>query len=75
MWKVIIQLSGFYRAARKAGVTDEDIRQAELEVMEDPHAWPVMAGTGGLRKMRFAPESRHGTRQKRRRPNLLFSRG
>ena len=60
MRNVIIQLSSFARDARRAGLTEEDIRHVELEIMEDPHAWPVMAGTAGLRKMRFAPESRGG---------------
>ena len=48
------------QAARKIGLTPEDMRGIENEIMQNPTGWPVMASTGGLRKMRFAPESRRG---------------
>ncbi len=31
-----------------------------MDVMENPDAHPVIPGTGGLRKMRFSPESSSG---------------
>jgi hypothetical protein len=34
------------------------LQALESALMEDPSAGPVMRGTGGLRKMRFAPPSR-----------------
>lgn len=38
---------------------DNDLRNLEAIFLKDPRAGPVMAGTGGLRKLRFAPPSRH----------------
>ena len=43
-------------AARRTGLTGEDLRGIENEIMRRPLAWPLMAGTGGLRKMRYAPQ-------------------
>ncbi len=40
-------------------MADDDLRQLEIELMSDPERWPVMAGTGGVRKARFAPPSWH----------------
>lgn len=53
-----IQLRAFMQDAQRTGLTDEDLREIENEIMRRPLAWPLMAGTGGLRKMRFAP---HGS--------------
>ena len=36
------------------GLTDEDLRRLENEILEDPKAAPVVPGTGKLRKMRFS---------------------
>ncbi len=60
MRHVIVQLPGFAREAKRAGLSPEDLRLIELDIMEDPEAFPLMAGTGGPRKMRFSPESRRG---------------
>lgn len=46
-------LPSFERSA--AGVlTDKEIRDLELELLENPHAGAVVAGTGGVRKVRLA---------------------
>jgi hypothetical protein len=37
---------------------DEDLQALEAAIMRDPAAAAVMKGTGGLRKIRFAPPSR-----------------
>ena len=37
---------------------DEDLQALEAAIMRDPASVAVMRGTGGLRKMRFAPPSR-----------------
>lgn len=42
---------------RRLGLTDEDLQELERAIMERPDAGAVMRGTGGLRKMRFAPPS------------------
>ena len=56
-WSVM-QTPGFTRLWRGEKLTDSDLQLLEKEVMADPSAWPVMKGTGGLRKLRFAPASR-----------------
>jgi hypothetical protein len=35
---------------------DDDLRDLEVEIMENPGAGRVIPGTGGLRKIRFAPQ-------------------
>jgi hypothetical protein len=45
------------------GLGDDDLRVLEGVVLEGPCEAPVVAGTGGVRKLRFAPPSqRRGTR-------------
>jgi hypothetical protein len=43
--------------ARRLGMTDEDQRAIEQALLDHPDAGDVVAGTGGLRKIRFAPRS------------------
>ena len=38
---------------------DDDLRALEQAIMDDAQVAPVIAGTGGLRKLRFAPPSWH----------------
>jgi hypothetical protein len=52
-----IQLSGFLTAWRRMNLTDDDLRSLESAIHEAPHAPPIMRGTGGLRKIRFAAKS------------------
>jgi hypothetical protein len=52
-----IQPASFVADWRRLGLTDEDLQSLEAEIMERPHAGAVMPGTGGLRKVRFAPPS------------------
>jgi hypothetical protein len=40
---------------KRLGLNDEDLRALELGIMERPDAGRVIPGTGGLRKIRFAP--------------------
>ena len=40
-------------------LTDDDLRALEERLSQAPESAPVVQGTGGLRKMRFAPPSRH----------------
>jgi hypothetical protein len=54
---VFVQYSTFVAKAKKMGFTAEDVRRIELAIMEGAQAAPVVAGTGGLRKIRFAPEA------------------
>jgi hypothetical protein len=36
-------------------LTDEDALALEMAILQRPKGFPVVQGTGGLRKMRFAP--------------------
>ena len=51
-----VELPGFTRDWEHLGLDDDDRRALYLEIMTAPLRWPVMQGTGGLRKMRFRPE-------------------
>lgn len=58
MTRTFIQTNEFARQWEKLGFDDEDLRQLELMIMQNPEIGVVMQGTGGLRKMRFAFEGR-----------------
>jgi hypothetical protein len=47
------RLPAYEKACRKLFSAHEQVR-AELEIAADPLAWPVIAGTGGVRKARAA---------------------
>ncbi len=49
-----IQLTAFRAAWRRVGLTDEDLQALEMAILGDPSRPPVLRGTGGLRKVRFA---------------------
>ncbi len=53
----LIQVSTFVAKFKKLGLTDEDLQALEKQVMERPEPGDVMVGTGGVRKIRFAPPS------------------
>ena len=54
-----IQPASFVTEWHRLGLSDGDLRALENAIMDQPDVGKVMAGTGGLRKMRFAPPSRH----------------
>ena len=54
----LIQLSPFVAKWAKLGLTDEDLQSLEAVLIHNPHAGSVIPGTGGLRKLRFAPRRR-----------------
>src|SRR5688500_11732265 len=56
---VLTQTSGFAADWRRLGLGDEDLRALESAVMQRPERGSVMRGSGGLRKVRFAPPSWH----------------
>jgi hypothetical protein len=53
-----VQLSGFAREWRHWRLSDDDLRALEAMLLENPDAGAVVPGTGGMRKVRFAPPSR-----------------
>lgn len=54
MTRTFIQTDEFSRNWDEFGFTDDDLRRLEFDIMMNPHKYPVMQGTGGLRKARFA---------------------
>ena len=50
-----IELRPFSDGWRELGLTDDDAMALEIAIMRQPKGFPVVKGTGGLRKMRFAP--------------------
>ena len=54
-----VQLGAFITRWKEYDLTDDDLQALETELARQPEVGAVMVGTGGLRKMRFAPPSRH----------------
>ncbi|MCC6357139.1 MAG: hypothetical protein IT450_00225 [Phycisphaerales bacterium] len=53
-WMRFVELPTFSRAWEAMRLDDGDLRSLQLALIENPLAAPVIVGTGGLRKMRFA---------------------
>lgn len=47
--------AAFTASWEKLGLNDQDLVRLQQQIIDDPTAGDVVAGTGGLRKMRFAP--------------------
>lgn len=54
-----MQPTAFALNWRRLRLTDEDLSALETLIMANPTAGAVVKGTGGLRKIRFAPPSWH----------------
>ena len=50
-----VELKDFSDAWNDLALTDDDLYPLQLSILRDPKRWPVISGTGGLRKMRFSP--------------------
>jgi hypothetical protein len=59
MHLTFVQLSRFALRWAQLKLNDEDLQALERMLLRNPNAGAVVAGTGGLRKVRFAPPSRH----------------
>jgi len=55
----IIQTPTFVADWRRLKLNDDDLRALEAVFLADPVRGATMSGTGGLRKLRFAPPSWH----------------
>jgi hypothetical protein len=55
----VVQTRAFAAKVERLGLTSDDLREIETITVSDPTAFPIMQGTGGLRKMRFSPASRN----------------
>jgi len=58
MKRIFIELPIFRSRWKAMGLNDDDLARLQRELLEDPKVGPVMQGTGGVRKMRFAFEDR-----------------
>ena len=54
MTRTFIQTNEFSKNWDILGFDDEDLRLLELSSLEDPEKYPIMKGTGGLRKARIS---------------------
>lgn len=54
-----VHLPRFAANWNRLGLTDDDLQALENLILEQPDKGDVMQGTGGLRKLRFAPPSWH----------------
>ena len=54
MTRTFIQTNEFSKNWDSLGFDDEDLRLLELSILEDPEKYPIMKGTGGLRKARIS---------------------
>jgi hypothetical protein len=52
-----IESKVFQRSWKKCGLTDNDLFELQVRIMMDPFSGVVIEGTGGLRKLRFSPDS------------------
>ena len=53
-----IESPRFHKRWFDLGFTEDDLLELQLYLLDNPKAGPVMQGTGGLRKMRYAFEGR-----------------
>lgn len=52
--QTVLSTSVFLRQAKRAGLTEDELKEIEWTLAGDPAAGDVMPGTGGARKVRFA---------------------
>ena len=53
-WSRFVRFPAFTRDWERLGLDEEDLRSLELTILAEPTQAPVIRGTGGLRKIRFA---------------------
>ena len=58
MTRTFIETSVFSKQWRELGFDEEDLRNLQNQILENPQIGNVIPGTGRLRKMRFAFENR-----------------
>lgn len=59
-WLNFVQLDPFPPAWKRLELDDDDLRALEIGIMIFPDGPPVVKGTRGLRKIRFASDRLHG---------------
>ena len=58
MIRTFIEVPLFTRRWKEIGLNDDDLRALQIMLLKDPKSGPVIEGTGGIRKVRFALENR-----------------
>ncbi len=59
MIRTFIEVPLFTRRRwKEIGLNDDDLRSLQIILLQDPKSGPVIEGTGGIRKVRFALENR-----------------
>ncbi len=53
-WPIFIELPGFTRGWTALDLDDDDLRSLQAAILEGADRHPVVPGTGGMRKIRFA---------------------
>ena len=53
MQREFIILPNFEQSWKKLGLNDDELRDLENEIMENPEKAPLIPGTGGIRKIRI----------------------
>lgn len=65
MSREFVKLPSFLSKWEEIGLNDDDMRDLENKLLENPKIGPVMPGTGKVRKMRFAFKNRSKSRSAR----------
>ena len=58
MTRTFVELPIFQTRWKAMGLTDDDLKQLQEQLLADPKVGDIMQGPGGVRKMRFAFEHR-----------------
>lgn len=58
MTRTFVELPIFRSRWKDMGLSDDDLKRLQEELLADPKVGAVMRGTGGVRKMRFAFEQK-----------------
>jgi hypothetical protein len=54
-WPTFLHLDLFDEEWSDLGLDDEDLQELQGAILASPERYPIVRGTGGLRKIRFAP--------------------
>jgi len=54
--RIFVELDNFLSLWKNYGLNDDDLFELEIVLLHQSKDYPVIQGTGGLRKIRFSPE-------------------
>ena len=54
MIRTFIEIPLFSKRWKEIGLRDEDLLKIQVMLLKDPESGPIIEGTGGIRKVRFA---------------------